>query len=376
MNTRPERLVGFGTICSRPTRRRGTWRMRAAVCLLGVTLGFHLPAQASGVTVFLKNGSSHYDVEIVRRSKHSITVRTPEGHIKFIRQRDVVEIAETAPKGSIVEAPKPIMETASGSLYAFKDANGKLVLTNKPREYDPDIYEPMYVPLGKAEFFRSRRRPNTAAYVSRRISEPTGSGLDDIIDIVDFHAKRKGLSQALVKAVIRAESGGNPRALSRCGARGLMQLMPATAAEMGIDDIFDPDQNIAGGTQYLAKMLELFRGDKRLALAAYNAGPGAVKKYNGIPPYPETRKYVDRVLRFERQYDAGTRLMLASAAGALPAGGSAQPTEQPQEFTITLTSGHTIRGSSYRRTSNGFDLWTSRGWEPVPNSLIRETNFT
>jgi len=381
MHTRSNRLVRPGTAYSKPTRRQATNLKAVAACVLGVTLGFHLPVQASGVTIFLKNGSSYYDVEIVRQTEHSITVRTPEGHIKFIRQPEVADIAETAPKRPFVEAPKPIMEMASGSLYAFKDARGKIVLTDKPQQYDPDIYEPMYVPLGKAEFYRSRRRPTPVVSLPSLISQPTESGLDDIDDmsnigdIIDFHAKRKGLSQALVKAVIRAESGGNPRARSRCGACGLMQLMPPTAAEMGVYDIFDPDQNIAGGTEYLAIMLDLFRGDKRLALAAYNAGPGAVKKYGGIPPYPETRDYVDRVLRFEKEYDAGARFMLASAVSALSVGGS-PPSAEQQEFTITLVTGNTIRGSSYRRTSNGFELWTTRGWEPVPNNLISETNFT
>ncbi len=378
---RPNRLIRPGTLYSKPTRRRVTDRKTALACLLGVAFSFCLTAQSFGVTVFLKSGYSYYDVEIVRQTRYSITVRTPEGHIKFIRQRDVIEIAETAPKRPIAAAPKPIVETASGNLYAFKNADGKVVLTDKPQQYDPDIYEPMYVPLGKAEFYRPRRRSNSFVRLPSLVPSPPSSridstnGLNELNDIIDFHAKRKGLSQALVKAVIRAESSGNPRARSRCGACGLMQLMPATAAEMDIYDLFDPDQNIAGGTQYLAKMFELFQGDKRLALAAYNAGPGAVKKYSGIPPYPETRNYVDRVLRFEREYDAGTRFMLASAVSTPSLGASPLPAE-PQEFTITLVSGYTIRGSSYRRTSNGFDLLTTRGWQLVPTNLISETNFT
>jgi len=346
--------------------------------VLVVTFGFHLQARASGVTIFLKNGSGYYDVEILRQTEHSITARTPEGHIKFVRRRDVAEIAETAPRRPFVQAAKPIVETVSGSLYAFKDAKGKVVLTDKPEQYDPDIYEPMYVPLGRAEFYHSRRRPTRTVRLPSMIGQPTESGLDDISDIgdiIDFHAKRKGLSQALVKAVIRAESGGNPHARSRCGACGLMQLMPVTAAEMSIYDIFDPDQNIAGGTQYLAKMFELFQGNKRLALAAYNAGPGAVKKYDGIPPYPETQTYVDRVLRFEKQYNEDARFMLASDVSTPSVGGSTPSTEQ-QEFTITLVSGHTIRGNSFIRTDGGINLKTPRKWEFVPTNLISETNFT
>jgi len=135
--------------------------------------------------------------------------------------------------------------------------------------------------------------------------------LDDLRDVIDFHAKRRGLSEALVRAVIRAESGGNPLAKSRSGACGLMQLMPTTAAEMGIYNLFDPDQNIAGGTRYLAKMLELFDGNKELALAAYNAGPRTVRRYRGVPPYRETRVYIQRVLRFEKDYASGRPVRLS-----------------------------------------------------------------
>lgn len=133
----------------------------------------------------------------------------------------------------------------------------------------------------------------------------------DIKEVIDFHAKRRGLSEALVKAVIHAESGGNPLAKSRSGACGLMQLMPSTAAEMGIYNLFDLDQNIAGGTTYLAKMFELFDGNKELALAAYNAGPRAVKRYRGVPPYRETRMYIKRVLRFEKDYASGRNIRLS-----------------------------------------------------------------
>jgi soluble lytic murein transglycosylase-like protein len=101
----------------------------------------------------------------------------------------------------------------------------------------------------------------------------------------------------LLASVVKAESGGNAHAVSRTGARGLMQLMPGTASAMGVDDAFQPSQNIAGGTAYLDQLLVRYHDDAALALAAYNAGPGAVDKYHGVPPYRETREYVARVIR-------------------------------------------------------------------------------
>jgi soluble lytic murein transglycosylase-like protein len=105
------------------------------------------------------------------------------------------------------------------------------------------------------------------------------------------------IDEDLLASVVRAESGGQVRAVSRTGAKGLMQLMPGTATALGVDDAFKADQNIAGGTAYLDALLTRYHDNVGLALAAYNAGPGAVDKYHGIPPYRETREYVARVIR-------------------------------------------------------------------------------
>jgi soluble lytic murein transglycosylase-like protein len=112
------------------------------------------------------------------------------------------------------------------------------------------------------------------------------------------HAGAKhNIDEDLLASVVRAESGGQVRAVSRTGARGLMQLMPGTASAMGVDDAFRPEQNISGGTAYLDSLLTRYHDNVALALAAYNAGPGAVDKYHGVPPYRETREYVARVIR-------------------------------------------------------------------------------
>jgi soluble lytic murein transglycosylase-like protein len=111
-------------------------------------------------------------------------------------------------------------------------------------------------------------------------------------------ARRYGVPESLITAVIRAESAFNPRAVSPKGARGLMQLMPATASVLGVRDAFDPAENIDGGVRHLRALLERFSSDLALALAAYNAGEQAVLTYGGVPPYPETREYVARVLRY------------------------------------------------------------------------------
>ncbi len=115
-------------------------------------------------------------------------------------------------------------------------------------------------------------------------------------------AMKYEVDPALVRAVIHAESAFNVKALSNKGAQGLMQLMPGTAKDLGVRNAFDANQNIEGGVKYLAGLLKQFDGDIKLAIAAYNAGPNAVKKYNGIPPYAETKVYVERVGILHQRY--------------------------------------------------------------------------
>lgn len=123
--------------------------------------------------------------------------------------------------------------------------------------------------------------------------------------IIKEASDRYGVAEDLIAAVIEAESQFNPRAVSRRGARGLMQLMPDTAASLGVDDPFSPRENIHGGVRHLRSLLDRFDNDVPLALAAYNAGHVAVINHGGIPPYPQTRAYVSRILRQLKRNDAG-----------------------------------------------------------------------
>ena len=130
---------------------------------------------------------------------------------------------------------------------------------------------------------------------------PTKVSRSEIDDLISKYSDKTGLDEDFVKAVINQESGFNPNATSKCGAMGLMQLMPATAQGLGVTNAYDAEQNIEGGTKYLKGLMDRFDNDKSLALAAYNAGPNAVKKYGGIPPYAETQNYVKSVLsKYER----------------------------------------------------------------------------
>jgi soluble lytic murein transglycosylase-like protein len=148
------------------------------------------------------------------------------------------------------------------------------------------------------------------AAVATPAADPTGksvlagkAGYDQVVDEV---SRSFGLESALLHAVISVESRYNPKAVSRKGAAGLMQLMPATAKRYGVVDAFDPAQNLHGGAKYLRDLLGMFNNNMSLALAAYNAGEGAVIKHgNRIPPYRETRNYVSRVLDFYQRYRSG-----------------------------------------------------------------------
>ncbi len=127
----------------------------------------------------------------------------------------------------------------------------------------------------------------------------------EIDSLIEEYSAKNGLDADFVKAVVRQESGFNPKATSKCGAMGLMQLMPSTAKGLGVTNAYDAEQNIYGGTKYLKGLLDRFDNNKELALAAYNAGPNAVKKYKGIPPYAETQNYVKSIMKSYDKFKGG-----------------------------------------------------------------------
>jgi len=127
----------------------------------------------------------------------------------------------------------------------------------------------------------------------------------EINELINEYSQKNGLDADFVRAVVKQESGFNEKATSKCGAAGLMQLMPGTAKGLGVENPYDAEQNVKGGTKMLANLLKTYGGNKELALAAYNAGGGAVKKYGGIPPYGETQRYVKNVLNIYDRYKGG-----------------------------------------------------------------------
>jgi soluble lytic murein transglycosylase-like protein len=166
---------------------------------------------------------------------------------------------------------------ACAQIYVWRDASGTMVLSDRPK--DPSA--------------RTFAVDGTAALRATRPAKQQRMRPFD--PLIDEHATLNGVSPDLVRAVIQAESAFNPRARSVKGAMGLMQLMPATAAQYGVVDPYDPRENIRAGVAYLASLLSRYAGNVELALAAYNAGPAAVQKYGSVPPYRETRNYVNKI---------------------------------------------------------------------------------
>lgn len=173
----------------------------------------------------------------------------------------------------------------AAQIYSWRDADGKLVLSDRPRA-DIGKQQPAAT---YAVHGASTVRATTQIHSSLK-SAPYESAISE-------HSQRMGVAADLVRAVIQVESAFNPKAVSTKGAMGLMQLMPATARDLGVHDPFDPFENIRGGVTYLKQLLERFDHKVELALAAYNAGMGNVEKYGDVPPFKETQNYVSKITK-------------------------------------------------------------------------------
>jgi soluble lytic murein transglycosylase-like protein len=204
-------------------------------------------------------------------------------------------------------------------------------------------------PAPSASAFASSLQAATATSAGTTPTATTGAasaGATPFAAEIDAAAARNGVDPALLRGLIRQESNFDPGAKSPAGAIGLCQLMPATAAGLGVTNPSDPVQNIEGGAKYLKQQLDRFGGDVSKALAAYNAGPGAVQRYNGVPPYAETQSYVQRVTAYANEYrqasttaaPAATSVALSASPLVTAALGVATPTV-PAATTTTAGSG-------------------------------------
>jgi len=221
----------------------------------------------------------------------SFTSRTARSPVASPANGKTVAAAAAAPSatkatrtrsGSSSNGPRRV----TGQVYSYVKDGVRHYSSSRPRGQGSAVrtiaysyMETCYACGSKPGVDFSRVKLNTAAYNQEIASA----------------ARQYGVDEAVVRAIIHAESAFNPRAVSRVGAQGLMQLMPATAERFGVSDAFDAAQNIRGGVKYLAWLLKRFDGNVTLAAAGYNAGEGAVDKYDGIPPYKETQRYVERV---------------------------------------------------------------------------------
>jgi soluble lytic murein transglycosylase-like protein len=207
--------------------------------------------------------------------------------------------AESAPTQSAsaetadAAAPGKDVEVRRGAVYKITRANGVVEYTNmRPNRGG---YQLLFTYISTCYACNIH---STINWMS------TALNLNAYRTEVAAAATEFGVDPSLLRAVIHAESAFNPNAISDKGAEGLMQLIPGTASDMGVNNPFDVTQNIRGGAQYLAGLLKQFNGDERMATAAYNAGPQNVLKYNGVPPFDETRVYVDRVATLRQRYHA------------------------------------------------------------------------
>jgi soluble lytic murein transglycosylase-like protein len=217
---------------------------------------------------------------------------------------------------------------AEAQIYTWRDAKGNLVLSDT-------------APANPTSPLRTYQVANASVSAPVRTTRPVSRQYrNDFDDLITEHSRAQGVRPDLVRAVIQVESGYNPSARSPKGAMGLMQLMPATAAGLGVVRPYDPEQNIRGGVAYLRRLLERFENNEELALAAYNAGPEAVGRYgNRVPPYRETRDYVQKVR---------TRTSVTAAA---------TPRRLMYKTTEVVDGRPVTRWSNTKPLSGDFEVW-------------------
>ena len=296
-------------------------RGRLVSLLLGALLALPLPALAGGI--YKCAGSDGVDSYVSKRlpgAQCKLVGSYRAGRASKPRKASKpVATAAALPVAVAAKAPATAPVTAAaaprvvrGQVYAFVDADGVRNYTSvRPaglpaasvRTINYSYIEKCYA-CGALPGLNFRTlRLNTVAFQ----------------DEIRAAALEHGVDESIVRAIIHAESAFNPRALSRVGAQGLMQLMPATASRFGVSNAFDAAQNIRGGVRYLAWLLKRFDGNLTLAAAGYNAGEGAVDKYGGVPPYNETQRYVQRVAVLAERYRGVLNPVASPLRGGLSA---------------------------------------------------------